>query len=352
MDIKNLKIYLCNNVDKIQFILEELGFHHIKIHKGNPDNYIKCGNFNGDNQSAITIYLNEILLTENYTRDICSSKEHCDFIDLVMYARNQIEIDNNFFLTLKWIAEKSDLNYYHSFEDKEPEYLKTLKLLQNMLKKTDNNDEDDIPLKPKDEVILSYYFPWVNDMFLEDSVDYKTQRLFEIGYDCATNYITIPVRSEIGDLIGVKGRYASREVAEGIQKFYYLEQCNKSKVLYGYYLTKDFIKKENRVFVFEAEKSVQVMWSNGYKNSVATMGKKISKYQIEKLNRLDCDIVFAFDQDVRLEELEKIAENFCYGKKIYALYDKNKKIMKEKMSPCDDMGIFKYMLENCLIELK
>ncbi len=345
MDIKNLKNYLFNNQDKIQFILEELGFHHIKLHKGNPDEYIKCGNPDGDNQSAITIYLNENLLSENYTRDICSSKKNCDFIDLVKYAKDQIELDNNFFLTLKWISEKVGLSYYHDFEKEEFQSLKVLKMLQTMLKKIDNKDEDNIPLKPKDEIILSYYFPWVNDMFLEDGISFSTQRTFEIGYDCATNYITIPIKDEIGNLVGVKGRYGSREVPDGIQKYYYLEQCPRGKILYGYHLTKKYIDESDFLLVGESEKFVLQCWSYGIRNVVATGGTTIRKNQIDKLTRLGKRLIFCFDKDFTKDKIQTLRNKFLGYVDFSAVIDKNN-LLGEKESPSDNKEKLEILLKN------
>lgn len=345
MDIKSLKNYLNNNQDKIQFILEELGFHHIKYHKGNPDDYLTFGNPQGDNTSAVSLYLNESLLVINYTRQICNSKENCDFIDLVKYFRDQEEPDNNFFLTLKWISEKAGLSYYHDFEKEEFQSLKVLKMLQGMLKKIDNKDDDDIPLKPKDEIILSYYFPWVNDMFLEDGISYSTQRTFEIGYDCNTNRITIPVRDEVKTLVGVKGRYGSREVPEGIEKYYYLESCSRGKILYGYYLTKKYIDENDIILVFEAEKSVLQCWSYGIRNVVATGGTKLGSNQIDKLTRLNKKVILCFDSDFTKDDIQKLRNRFLGYVDFSAIIDKNN-LLKKKESPSDRKEVLEMLLKN------
>lgn len=89
---------------------------------------------------------------------------------------------------------------------------------------------------------MSYYQPFVNDLFYEDHITYTTQKDFEIGFDPETNRYTIPIRSEIGDLVGVKGRYFYREVPSNENKYVYLEPCSKSKILYGLYKTMPYIK--------------------------------------------------------------------------------------------------------------
>jgi DNA primase len=346
MDIRGLKEFLASEPEKIIYLLEEMGCHHIKQHSSFEEDYITFGNPDGDNQQACTIYLNQFLLTVNYTRQISSSKQSSDFIDLVMFYK-----ECGLFESLKWITKTADIDYYKDFSNGELPLLKLLRELKEELAKSKNKDEEEeSSIKHKPEAILSYYFPHVNDLFLDDGVDYGTQRIFNIGFDPLTNRITIPVLDEIGNLIGVKSRYFERDAPEG-QKFFFLESCPRNKVLFGYYLTQDYIKQENKCYVFEAEKSVMVAWSHGYKNSIATMGKKIGKVQIDKLSRLGVDIILAFDKDVELEELQEIANRFPHWVNVYVLYD-SENLMQEKMSPCDDMKIFEYMTKNCVIKLE
>lgn len=67
--------------------------------------------------------------------------------------------------------------------------------------------------------------------------------LFEIGYDDVSNRITIPVRDEMGTLVGVKGRLflKQEEMTEEEQrvKYIYLECCNRARLLYGLYLSEN-----------------------------------------------------------------------------------------------------------------
>ena len=67
-------------------------------------------------------------------------------------------------------------------------------------------------------------------MFNEDGVSYDTQAEFEIGYDEFTNRITIPIRDDLGNLVGVKARYFYRQVPEDEQKFMYIEKCARSQI--------------------------------------------------------------------------------------------------------------------------
>lgn len=316
--------------------MEALGCHHIRF-KGS---YYTCGNPDGDNPSAITVYLDDYLRTIDYTRDIEQNNINADIITLVEFFEKC-----PFFDAVKKICEWIDLDYYHDFSEDLPESIKLTKLLVDM-SSGDMNDQSEPPLKPISESILSYYCPYVNDLFAEDHVSYSTQRAFEIGYDEQTNRITIPIRDETGTLTGVKARYFYRDVPPNELKYLYIEPTNRSQILYGLYMTYEYIQHERCVFVGESEKSVQQLWDMGYRNAVATGGKKISNGQIEKLSRLCSDIVFLFDKDVDASEINEIANRFVDGITIYAVID-DCGILEEKESPTDDPQKFRQLIKQC-----
>lgn len=341
MDIEGLKEYILEN-NYIPIILDALGCHHIK-HK---DGYYHAGNPDGDNPTAITVYENTNLTTINYTRDITNKKNlTTDLITLVEYFKSE-----TFYNSIKWICDIIDLDYYHNFDDDVPESIRLTKLIMEM-QQGENQIEEEKPLKPIPEIILTYYKKYVNDFFYKDNINYEVQQEFEIGYDEATNRITIPIRDELSNLVGVKGRLFETEIAEGQNKYTYIERCARSKILYGLYKTYPFIKQEKLVFVGESEKSVLQMISMGYYNAVGIGGKKISKCQIDKLTRLCVDIVFLFDKDVTQEELKSIADRFIDGVVIYAVID-TIGILNEKESPTDNPDKFKQLISKCKIRIK
>lgn len=333
MDVRELKEYIYNN-QYIEQILTSIGCHHIK-HK---DGYYQCANKDGDNNTAICVYENEAITTVNYTRQIIKGARATDLIDLVCYNE-----DLSFPEGLKFICNEIGLSYYHDFDEDIPDSFKYLKMIEEM----DSNYEEDYdkPLKPIDESVLNYYKPYVNDMFANDGIDYQTQRDFNIGYDPETNRITIPIHSEIGDLVGVKGRIFSETLDSFDTKYLYLIQCNKSRLLFGLNKAMPYIKRQKIVYVFESEKAVMQCWSIGIRNAVATGGKSISRHQIELLTRLGAKIVFCYDKDVTQTELEAIAERFIDGINIYAIIDKDN-ILGEKESPSDNSEKMMQLIEN------
>lgn len=346
MDIKQLKEYIYEN-GKIEQILQEIGCHSIKYHPGgNPDPYWTASNKDGNNKSAITIYNKQSLKCINYTRDITNGKPiEPDLLTLVCF-----NMGLSFFKALQFVCSILGIDYYHNFDKELPESLRITKLIYEM-QQGNLDQDDDKPLKPISEKILTYYKPYLNDMFAKDNISYETQKEFEIGYDEQTNRITIPIRSEINDLVGIKGRLFKQELEEDELKYIYLEPCGRSKILYGLNKTYPNIKQIGKVLIGESEKFTLQLWSMGYHNTVGIGGKKVSSQQIEKLTRLGVDLVFAFDKDVTKKEIEDIADRFVDGVSIYYLWD-DKNILNEKESPSDNKEKFEFLLKNCLYKIK
>lgn len=341
MDVKELKNYIYEN-SYTEEILRSIGCHHIKYHTSGG--YWTCGNYNGDRNNAVTVYNNEYLLCINHTRQMIKGTRSTDIIDLVCYSKNL-----SFPKGLEYICVETGISYYHDFEEDIPESFKILKEIENM--SSGRISEKEKPLKPVSEKILSYYKGYVNDLFYNDNIDYNTQKEFEIGFDVESNRYTIPIRSEIGHLVGVKGRYFYKEVPEWENKYVYLEPCAKSKILYGLHKTMDYIKQAGRVYVLESEKAVMQLWSYGYKNSCGTGGKELSGRQIDLLVRLGSEIILCMDKDVTKSELEESADKFPDGVPILYMYDEDN-ILDEKESPSDNPEKWEYMVKNNIYKLR
>jgi DNA primase len=341
VDIAAMKEYILEN-NYAPDILEKLGCHHIK----DKGDYLSCSNPDGDNTSAVTLYLNTNLTVVNYTRTLNPNKKSHDIFDLVEFY-----LKINFFEAVKQLCDWCDLDYYKDWNEDIPESLKITKMLMELDGSTFIED-DNSPLKPIPEHILTYYYPYVNDMFANDNISYKTQRLFEVGYDDFTNRITIPIRDELNNLVGVKGRLFKEHLDENDLKYLYIEPVNRSKILYGLNLTLPFILQAKYVYVVESEKAVMQLWDMGICNVVATGGKKVSQTQIDMLSRLCVDIIFCFDADVDQIELEELADRFVDSVNIYALIDKNHDILDDKESPSDNPDKFKVLVEEHKYRIK
>jgi DNA primase len=208
----------------------------------------------------------------------------------------------------------------------------------------DNDEEDKQPLKPISENILQYYLPYPNKMFQEDGISLDVQSEFLLGYDPQSNRITIPLLTPAGDLCGVKGRLFG-EADEYNPKYLYIEKTVKSKLLYGLYENREYIKNSNHIFIFEAEKSVLQCASNGIRNCVALGGKSISKTQVELIIRTGCIPIIALDKGIELDEIKAVMSAFPDNMTVHYIFDTDN-IMNDKQSPVDNWNNWKVLIKN------
>ena len=347
MDAQELKDRIIED-DKIVDILDSLGMHSINS-KNNK--YITCGMPDGDNPKSTVIYKDN-LKVDAYTRNIKDKYGVSDIISLVTFIN-----DSYITQSIKWICDVCNYDYY----GKDIQQSKLKNWINKMWQagKASNDDVNE-NLQTKKETILSYYKPFCNNLFYNDNIDYDTQVEFELGYDLKTHMITIPIRDELGVLVGVKGRLYKSKVEEWESKYTYLESCAKSKVLYGLHKTLPYIKEKREVIVVEAEKSVMQLWSMGYRNAVAIGGHILSESHVKKLSHLNSDIVIAFDEGVEKDSEGNINKNyykdefdkFLDKQTIYCVYDKNKTILSEKESPSDNPDKWEELYSNYKIKVR
>ena len=340
MTPQEIKEYIYNN-EKVEYILEKLNMQHIILHRSN-EIYYSCGMPDGDNIKSTIIYINSYLNVTAYTRDIKDKYGKSDIISLICFIKKMY-----FSQALKWICEQLGLDYYNDITKEMPKSLQITKML--LLMKSYGNDIEDEKLKPINEKVLSYYYNYVNDLFKNDGINYMTQKEFEIGFDGQSNRITIPIRDELGTLVGVKGRIFKENLDEEDQKYIYLEPCAKTKICYGLYKTLKYIQQKQKVIIVESEKSVMKLWQEGIYNCIAIGGHDLSRIQVEKITRLAVkEVIICYDEDVSRNKDKTI--NYDYYKKeinkfipqqyISVIIDKNRTILNEKESPADDIEKF------------
>lgn len=325
MDAQVIKDYIFSN-EKVEIVLEELGMHHIQWHNGKS--YVTCGMPDGDNPSSTVIYCdNNFLQVKAYTRDIVDPYGISDIISLVSFVNKTI-----FSQSINWLCELFGLDYYSNdtFDDFAMDYMKFLDKMGN------SKNPTEIPLKPISEEYLKAYLPYDNTIFLKDNISHETQAEFEVGFDLFSDRITIPIRDEMGRLVGVKGRLAWIEPDSYNPKYIYLHQCAKSRICYGLYKTLPYIKEKNSIIVCESEKGVMQLWSYGYMNCIGVGGHSISPQQQELIIQSGvATVIIAFDKDVDEETVRKEAEKLSLYTKVEYILDFDN-ILDEKESPMDN----------------
>ena len=335
MDAQRLKEHILDN-NLIPSILEELGCHHIKVRS----DMVQAANPDGDNPTAICIYLNENLTTLNYTRQILPSGQTrtTDIFDLVGYVR-----ECSFFETIKWLCELCGIDYYAA-EEEIPESLQILQFLTDMNKECDNENVDTSPLAPIDTQILKYYWPIGNKMWEDDGISLRTQKEFSVMYDEQSNRIILPLFDPFGTLVGIKGRLMKKCLDDGEQKYLYMQnKFNKSKFLFGLNKTMDMIQEQGYCPIFEGEKSTMIAYEHGI-GSVAVCGSTISQYQASLLTRLNVPLIICFDKDKTEDEIKNEAKKFLEQIPVYYMIDKDD-IMDDKQSPVDNWNNWEILIK-------
>lgn len=349
MTAEELKRYIMDNdtEDIVCHILEDIGMWNIVAH---DDEYISCSWHDGDNKAGCVVYLNT-LLVEAHTRDISTNSFCPDIFTLVGFCENL-----NFVESMNRVCHIIGIGLYDDITETIPMELQFLRELEDMASGSSDDKKEFVRIRK--ESLLQHYPVVANDLFFDDNISYETQYLFEVGYDKRSNYISIPIRDELGNLVGVKGRLFKRHLDNYDTKYLYLEKTPRNQVLYGLNRTYEYIMLLHEVYVVESEKAVMQLWDIGYYNAVATSGSRVSKTQIEKLIRLDVDIIFAFDKDIPMVSqqsqdvsITNISNKFIDGVNIYAICD-TLDILEEKESPTDNPKKWEELVNKCKYSIK
>lgn len=163
VDIGELKSYILEQ-QQVETILQNLGCHHIK----NKGKFFQCANPDGDNQTAICVYLNDYLTTLNYTRDITKGHSSADIFSLAEFI-----LGTSFPKTVQQICSWVGLDYYHDFESDLPESFKITKELMALQNDDISSVKELTMVKPIPAVILNYYTKAANPLFFADNIFYK-----------------------------------------------------------------------------------------------------------------------------------------------------------------------------------
>lgn len=168
---------------------------------------------------------------------------------------------------------------------------------------------------------------------------------FGLGIDIHSHRITIPIRDELGRLVGVKGRRVWDVVDEYNPKYIYLHQCAKSKILFGLYKTLPYIREQNEIIICESEKGVMQLWDYGFKNAVGIGGHALSDWQLTLIMQTGANkVIIAFDKDVSENDVKLTAARVSAFRQVEYIIDKIG-VLNEKESPMDNPDKWKVLYE-------
>lgn len=321
--LKEIKKELLNQPEKLKEVLEYYNFHNVIIHQS----YISFGRSVDSSKKSIVIRLtnNDYLYVKDYARNIQK--------DLFTYISEQRLVDFSEILsTVKSILNISD--YYDFFGDRGIFGGFYERIRKRNISKVNTYDES----------LLDKYKKYGNARFIKDRISIDAQQFFDIRYDVESQGIVIPIRNQLGQLMGVKVR-CNYEVEDGEMKYYYLVPCAMSNTLFGYSQNYNYLV-DNTVFILESEKSVMQCYSYGVRNCVALGSGSISNKQVQMLFELNPKkIIFLHDTGFKQEYLDRnitMIKNYSRFSEVEIGYwDYVGKEYEDKVSP-SDLGKVKF----------
>jgi hypothetical protein len=325
-DIKNI---LCNDKNKLIYILEELGCH--KINPNFSDKEIRCALPDGTTGTSVSIMFDEFLGCMVFSRGGYEDYVVKDIITLVQFIN-----DMNFNQAVSWMCNKLGIKFdgnkkcnYNELD------------LATELKKIKNKNNRNNMLKTKHEILpietLDRYDKYIVSNWEDEGISKEIQEKYMIHIDQYRKRWLIPIFDEDNNLISIKGRSFLPNIKElDVPKYWYYYKIGINDILFGLNLNSQNIIHRNEIILFEGEKSVMKADSFGY-NWCCSVGKcGINPNIKKKILQLRCDVVIAFDKDIGIKEIYKEASKINQFTNVYAIYDKENLLdIGTKDSPVD-----------------
>lgn len=346
VDVVSLKKYIYKE-RKVEFILREIGCHHIKYHPSKE--YYSCGNKDGDNKAAINIKDNEYLNCVNYTREK-DFKDGSDLITLVQYNKKLENKSFTFWDTIKYLHELLGLKLtYKKQEKKKEEKFDPLYIF----KKVKNRKMQDVSeFNILNEIELNDFIPYIHIDIFKEGIIKKTIQKFGLAYSYKWKRTIFPIRYWLtGELLAYNARTSvSNYELFDISKYFITSGYQKQNNLYGLYENKNDIEKAKYITILESEKSVCKRDSRNDSTCVALQGHSISDEQVRIILGLNVnEVVIALDKDVDIEEIWHMCEKFYRIRKVSYVYDKYD-LLGEKDSPADaNIDIYNFLFERRIV---
>jgi len=108
--------------------------------------------------------------------------------------------------------------------------------------------------------------------------------------------ITFPIYTITGNIVGFGGRTITGHNAKYINSPQ-TKLFNKSRLLYGYNLAKEFIYKQKSIIITEGYLDVVMLHQAGFANTVATLGTALTNEHLPLLKRGEPKVIVAYDGD-------------------------------------------------------
>ncbi|MFA6136112.1 MAG: DNA primase [Candidatus Paceibacterota bacterium] len=112
--------------------------------------------------------------------------------------------------------------------------------------------------------------------------------------------VMFPLYNTFGKVVGFSGRIMPKLENDNIGKYINSPETlifNKSKILYGFHVTKPFMKSENEIIMVEGQMDFLSLFQDGVKNAVAVSGTALTQDHLGILKRISENMIIGFDND-------------------------------------------------------
>ncbi len=119
--------------------------------------------------------------------------------------------------------------------------------------------------------------------------------------------IMFPIHNHLGKVVGFTGRILPQFDTSNDPKASYVTAkyvnspetpiFQKSRLLYGFWKSKDAIREEKRVVLVEGQMDFLMSWQSGVRNVVASSGTALTADHLRAVRRLADELVICFDSD-------------------------------------------------------
>ncbi len=146
--------------------------------------------------------------------------------------------------------------------------------------------------------------------------------------------IMIPVLNESGKVVGFTGRVLPNDTSDRPKYLNSPESkyFNKSRILYGLNIAKTPIQQAKQCILVEGNMDVIAAHQYGVNYTIATQGTATTKDHIDRIKRLNCDLILAFDNDNAGRTSEQKIAKMAYDNDINVF----KLIIDEKYKDIDE----------------
>lgn len=190
-------------------------------------------------------------------------------------------------------------------------------------------DEFEIGFAPNGSEALALHL--INSGFhpediLRAGLSFKTER--GLQFDRFRGRIMFPIHNHSGKTVGFTGRILPQFDDGKMGKYVNSPETPifaKSKLLYGFWKSKNFIRESKHAFLVEGQMDFLMSWQAGLKNAVASSGTALTGDHLNALRRLADQLTVSFDNDEAGREAGEraidMAESADFGVKVAMFRD-------------------------------